>query len=182
MLKIFSSTALKSSLPSLLSDFEVQQKISSKVEFGTSNQITDRLLQGESADLLILTREAIKDLITAGFCEADSLKDLCQTSIGVAIHSDAEAPLISTPTHLIDTIKKAKSITFTSKGASGIYFKNLLERLGLLNEVLPKAIIPEGGLVAELVTQNKAEVAIQLISEIKAVPTGKTFRPSTKGT
>lgn len=170
MIKIYSSTAFKSILPTLLSAFEQQTGISTSVDFGTSNNILDRLHQGESADLMILTHEAIKTLIDTGYCKKGLLKDLCKTSIGVAIAAEASKPNIQMTADFVKAILETPSITFTSKGASGVYFRGLIERLNVLDQILPKATIPEGGLVAELILTGKAQMAIQLISEIKAVP------------
>jgi molybdate transport system substrate-binding protein len=51
-----------------------------------------------------------------------------------------------------------------------MYFAQLIKNLGIEDLILAKAIRPEGGLVAELVTQGKSQLAVQLVSEIKAVP------------
>ena len=88
----------------------------------------------------------------------------------MAIAADVVKPDIQNTANFIQAILNTPSITFTSKGASGVYFRSLVERLNLLDEILPKAIIPEGGLVAEQILLGKAHMAIQLISEIKAVP------------
>jgi molybdate transport system substrate-binding protein len=98
------------------------------------------------------------------------LKDLCKTSIGLAIAANASTPDIQTTQSFIKTILETPSIAFTTKGASGVYFRSLIERLEVVDQILPKAITPEGGLVAELIVAGKAHMAIQLISELKAVP------------
>jgi molybdate transport system substrate-binding protein len=170
MIKIYCSTAFKSILPTLLDNFEKTSGVGSSIEFGTSNRILELIHQGESADLMILTHEAINTLIDTGYCKKGSLKDLCKTSIGMAIAADAVKPDIQNTANFIQAILDTPSITFTSKGASGVYFRGLVERLNLLEKILPKAIIPEGGLVAEQILLGKAHMAIQLISEIKAVP------------
>jgi molybdate transport system substrate-binding protein len=170
MIKIYCSTAFKSILPSLLDTFEKIHGVSASVEFGTTNHMLNLIHQGDSADLMILTHEAINTLIDTGYCKKGSLKDLCKTSIGMAIAADAVKPDIQNTAGFIQAILDTPSITFTSKGASGVYFRNLVERLNLLDKILPKAVIPEGGLVAELILSGKAHMAIQLISEIKAVP------------
>jgi molybdate transport system substrate-binding protein len=170
MIKIYCSTAFKSILPSLLDSFEKIHGVSTSVDFGTTNHLLNLIHQGESADLMILTHEAIHTLIETGYCQKGSLKDLCKTNIGMAIAADAVKPDIQNTASFIQAILDTPSITFTSKGASGVYFRNLVERLNLLDKILPKAIIPEGGLVAEQVLSGKAHMAIHLISELKAVP------------
>ena len=54
-------------------------------------------------------------------------------------------------------------------GSSGIYFDKLLDRLGIGDQVRPKAKLKQGGYVAELVASGEAEVAIHQISEIVPV-------------
>src|SRR5262249_39387568 len=62
----------------------------------------------------------------------------------------------------------AKSIAYTSEGASGMYFAELIERLGIAEQVKAKARTRSGGLIAELVVNGEAEIAVQQIPEIRA--------------
>ena len=66
----------------------------------------------------------------------------------------------------------AKSVAFTDPkagGTSGIYFDGLLEKLGIADQVRPKAKLQPGGYVAELVAKGEAELAVHQISEIVPV-------------
>ena len=64
----------------------------------------------------------------------------------------------------------ARSVAYTATGASGIYFAGVTEKLGIGAEVKAKARTPAGGHVAELVAKGEAEMAVQMISEVKGVP------------
>jgi molybdate transport system substrate-binding protein len=67
----------------------------------------------------------------------------------------------------------AKSITQVdpaSGGTSGIYLAGLYERLGIAEQIKPKLVFVQGGSSAPLVAKGEAEIAIQQISEIIAVP------------
>ena len=66
----------------------------------------------------------------------------------------------------------AKSVAYIDPkagGSSGIYFDKLLDRLGIGDQIRPKAKLKQGGYVAELVVSGEAEVAIHQISEIVPV-------------
>ena len=66
----------------------------------------------------------------------------------------------------------AKSVAYIDPkagGSSGIYFDKLLDRLGIGDQIRPKAKLKQGGYVAELVASGEAEVAIHQISEIVPV-------------
>ena len=66
----------------------------------------------------------------------------------------------------------AKSVAYIDPkagGSSGIYFDKLLDRLGIGDQIRPKAKLKQGGYVAEMVASGEAEVAIHQISEIVPV-------------
>src|SRR5207244_12126425 len=56
-----------------------------------------------------------------------------------------------------------------SGGSSGIYVDKLLERLGIADQVRPKAKLKKGGYVAELIVSGEAELGVHQISEIVPV-------------
>jgi molybdate transport system substrate-binding protein len=64
----------------------------------------------------------------------------------------------------------AKSIAHTQSGASGIHFSGLIDRLGMGDEIRAKAVRQPGGLVGELLVAGKADLAVQQIPELMAVP------------
>ena len=63
----------------------------------------------------------------------------------------------------------AESDAYSKAGASGIYFAGLLERLGLADAVRPKTKYGTSN-VAEMVAKGEAELGVQLINELLAVP------------
>ncbi len=76
----------------------------------------------------------------------------------------------------VDAFKKAliaaKSVAYidpAAGGSSGIYVHGLLDKLGIADEVKPKAKLIHGGAVAEHIARGEAEVGIHQISEILPV-------------
>jgi len=90
--------------------------------------------------------------------------------VGVAVLAGAPKPDIGSVEALKRTLLRAASVAYTQEGASGMHFAGVIERLGIANEVKAKAVRQPGGLVGELVAAGKAEIAIQQIPELLAVP------------
>ncbi|MHC2370966.1 ABC-type molybdate transport system substrate-binding protein [Bradyrhizobium diazoefficiens] len=54
-------------------------------------------------------------------------------------------------------------------GASGVYFAQLIVRMGIAAEINAKATIVEQGFTAERLVNGEADLAVQQISELKQV-------------
>src|SRR5262249_43877881 len=66
----------------------------------------------------------------------------------------------------------AKAVAYTdpaSGASSGIYVDKLLERLGIADQVRPKAKLKKGGRAGDLVASGEADIVVQQISEIMPV-------------
>jgi molybdate transport system substrate-binding protein len=57
----------------------------------------------------------------------------------------------------------------TRIGASGIFFAQLIERMGIASEINARATITASGFTAERLVTGEAELAVQQISELKQV-------------
>src|SRR2546426_890864 len=89
--------------------------------------------------------------------------------IGSAVRAGAPKPDLSPVDALKRALLEAKSITYATEGGSGIYFAALLERLGIAETMRPKTKFGASN-VAELVAAGDADMAVQLITELIAVP------------
>ena len=169
-IRVLSSTALKAAMEELGPLFERRSGLSLAIEYGTSNQLMERIKAGEAADLALLTGTGIEDLMGAGRLVAGSRMDFAQTGIGVAVRAGTPPPDIATVAAFKDALLRAPSVTYTATGASGVYFAGVLERLGISEQIRAKAKIPAGGLIGELLVRGEAGLGVQLISELMAVP------------
>jgi molybdate transport system substrate-binding protein len=142
------------------------------VEFSASYQSTvalmERIASGESADIAIVTDIAIETLIAQGRVLRESRRDLASSGVGLAVRAGAPRPDISTPDALKHALLSARSITYTVTGASGIYFAQVIERLGIADAVKAKAIVRDG-LAGELAARGEVELAVQQVSELMQV-------------
>lgn len=169
-LRLFSSTALKSVMAELAPLFREAAGASLEVEYGTSNQLIARIGAGEEADIAVLTDAGIQEMIEAGRLAAGSRLDFAQTGVGVGVRAGAPRPDIGNVEAFTRALLDAPSVTFTASGASGVYFGKVLERLGIAEQVRAKAKIPAGGLIGELLVRGEAQLGVQLICELLAVP------------
>ncbi|WP_365885057.1 substrate-binding domain-containing protein [Bradyrhizobium sp.] len=76
---------------------------------------------------------------------------------------------MATESALRATLLGARSIAYSRIGASGIFFAQLIERLGIASEVNARARIIPSGLTAALLVSGEADLAVQQISELKQV-------------
>src|SRR5690606_9340865 len=132
--------------------------------------ILRRVEQGEAADVALLGDEAMERLIERGHVDASSRRLLARNGIGLAVRAGAPRPDIATTEALVRCLRAARSVAYTSEGASGMYFAGLIDRLGIGAEVRAKARTQPGGLIGELVAAGEAELAIQQTPELLAVP------------
>jgi molybdate transport system substrate-binding protein len=136
--------------------------------YGATNVLLPKITTGETADVAILTDEAIEGLVEHGTLAAGSRRDLARSSIGIAVKAGAPRPDISTPAAFKQAMLAAKSIGFSRSGASGIHFANLINQLGIGDEVARKARIFDG-VVGSLAAKGEVEIAVQQVSELKLV-------------
>src|SRR4029077_16533128 len=95
-----------------------------------------------------------------------------KTGIGVVVKKDAPKPDIGTVDAFKRALLAAKSVAYIDPkagGASGDCAGRLLEKLGIADQVNAKAVLVQGGAVADHVADGEAEIGIHQISEILPV-------------
>ena len=125
-----------------------------------------RLERGEPADIVIMVGPALDDLIKKGKVVPGSRVDLVRSTIGFAVRAGAPKPDISTMAALKKTLLEAKSIAY-SASASGTYFSTeMLQKMGIAEQVLPKAKRILSERVGTVVARGDAELGLQQVSEL----------------
>ena len=133
-------------------------------------QILQREIKaGKIFDLGVMGKTAMDQLAKDGDVIAESVRVLTRNGIGVGVLKGAPKPDLSSVESFKRALLNAKSVAYTSEGASGIYFAGLIEKLGIADAIKAKAKTQPGGLVADLVVKGSAEIAVQQIPEILAV-------------
>ena len=168
-LVVFSTIGVRSAAEQLFAQFD---KASHKlaVTWGTAPMLVKRIDDGDTADVVVLSRAGIDALQKQGKIAAGTDVTLASSGVGIAVKAGAPKPDISTPEALKRTLLAAKSIAYSEPsagGASGVYFAKLLERMGIAEEMKPKTKYPPpGGFSANLLMTGEAELAVQQKPEL----------------
>jgi molybdate transport system substrate-binding protein len=170
MLRILSTRAVQGALPALVAGFERATEVKVAVDFSPTNALLARIKGGDTADVVILTRDGIDELAQLGVLDGGSAVDLVRSMVGLAVRAGAPKPDIGTADALKAALLAAPSIVYSRLGASGVYFAGLIERLGIADAVNAKATIIPSGLTGELVARGEVAMAVQQLSELLAVP------------
>ena len=167
--RLLSTLALKGALHSLAGRYEAETGARIDADFAPTVGLLDRLRGGEAADVVILTREGLDGLKGNGSAVAESCVNLARSFVGLAVKAGADHPDISSEPALRATLLGARSVAYSGLGASGIYFAQLVERMGIASEINARARIIPQGFTAERLVSGEADLAVQQISELKLV-------------
>jgi len=136
--------------------------------------IPNRLERGEPADAVIMVGYALDDLIKQGKVAPESRVELADSRIGMVVRDGAAKPDIGSVEALRQTLLHAKSIAY-SDSASGVYIeRELFKKLGIEEQVKPKAKMIPRIPVASVVANGDYEIGFQQVSELLPVK-GATF-------
>jgi molybdate transport system substrate-binding protein len=170
--KVLTAGAFKQVVLALVPDFEKQTGNKVIVDNDTAGGLKKRIEGGEAFDVAVITPAVVDDLTGTGKIAAGSRVNLATVGVGVVVKEGAPKPDVSTVDAFKSALLAAKSVAYidpASGGSSGIYIDKLLERLGIADQIRPKAKLKKGGHVAELIVSGEAELGLHQISEIVPV-------------
>src|SRR5437660_1584222 len=167
--RVLSTLALKGAVGRVADRYEASTATRIDADFAPTLALLDRLRSGEHADVVILTREGLGELAREGSVVADCCVDLARSYVGIAVRQGFPHPDIATEAALRASLLGARSVAYSRLGASGIFFSQLIKRMGIAAEVSAKATITPSGFTAERVVTCEADLAVQQISELKQV-------------
>ena len=168
--EVMSTLGLMGVLRELAPGYEKATGARIAAAFAPTTALTEQIRAGEAADVAILTAAAIDELTQDGILSADGRFDLARSVVGVAVRAGAPKPDIGTPGAFTRALLDARSLAYSRAGASGIFFADLIRRLGIAERVNAKATVIPSGLTGELAARGEVEVAIQQVSELMEVP------------
>lgn len=128
--------------------------------------IGNQLHNGAPADVVIMSREGLDELIAEGWIVAGTDVNLGQAPLGMSVRAGAPKPDISTVEAFKQAMLHANSVTFPGS-TTGMYMVNtLFPKLGIAKEMAAKTT--STGVAA--VAKGDAEIAVQPVSELLHVP------------
>ena len=161
---VVSSLALKGVLEEFRPAFERSLAARLDLRFDATQAILAQI-KDLRADLLVLTTEALEELRNSG--QVAQVRALGSSGVGIAVRAGAPKPDIGSVDALKRTLTAASSVAHSKVGASGIYFAELLQRLGIR---LKKRVVVDKGPVGLVVAAGDAEIGVQQLCELAPVP------------
>lgn len=163
------SAAFKEAYVELVPQFEGATGDKVVTTWAPSVQIMQRMKDGETVDLVIVSAPSIDELRKCGLVAADGRTDLATCGVGVAVKAGAKRPDVSSGEALKRAVLAARSIVY-SHGPSGVYLARLFERMGIAGEIEGKVTRVQGEPAGAVVARGEAELGFQQVCELLPVP------------
>jgi molybdate transport system substrate-binding protein len=127
--------------------------------------IAAQLGRGVAADVVILSREGLSELIAAKMIAAGTDVDLARVGLGVAVRAGTTKPDVSTVDGFKQALLQAKTVAIPGS-TGGIWLtKNLFPRLGI-TEKININLAPRGTDATSMVARGEADLTVLPVSEI----------------
>ncbi|HKU46005.1 MAG TPA: substrate-binding domain-containing protein, partial [Burkholderiales bacterium] len=127
--------------------------------------IAAQLARGVAADVVILSREGLTELMRAGRIAAGTDRDLARTPIGAAVRTGAPKPDVGTVEAFKQAVLKARTVAVPSSTSGIFLMEEVFPRLGIAGRVNAK-LTPRGSGAAAMVAAGEADLGLLPVSEI----------------
>ena len=170
-IKLLSAAGIRSVIVELGPQFERASGHKIVAKFVGGPAVREGIAAGEAFDVAISQPAEIDRLLKENKIISDSRTDIARSGMGMGVRAGSAKPDISTSDGFKRTLLGAKSIAYAGGGASGAFFVELFERLGIAADVKPKLrSMAAGTPSAEAVAKGEAEIVLLSIPSILAVP------------
>ena len=145
--------------------------VTASTSIGTGEtSIPNRLKRGEVVDVVIVAEPVMRQFIEDGLVLAEGHAILARSSIAMAVRAGAPKPDISTVGALRSTLLQARSIGYSASESGKYLTTELIQRLGIADQVLGKCRLVGGGeRVGAVVARGELEIGFQQLSELLPV-------------
>ena len=173
-LNVLISGGFSSAYEQLLPEFErmsgIKVTTGSGASQGTGPQtIAAQLARGVPANVVILSKEGLSELIAANRIVVGTEVDLARVPLGLAVRSGSPKPDVGTVEAFKQLLLKAKTVAVPGS-TSGIWLMtDLFPRLGIAEKINAKATA-RGKDATGMVAAGDADLAVMPVSEIVHAP------------
>ena len=139
VLHMLCAGAAKGLVQALQPEFAAAHNATVEWDFGAVGAMREKLLAGTPCDLIILSAQAIDELVAQKRVDPASRVVLGKVATGIAVPDIDEKPDISDADALRRALSHARGIYLPDpeRATAGIHFANVLRHLGILDQVRP---------------------------------------------
>jgi len=171
-LKVLATRNMRPILAALVPEFQQASGHQLNVDFDTAAPVKKRISAGETADVVIVLKSLLDDLLKEGKIVSGSTRDIARSSVVLTVRVGAPKPDINSVAAFKKAMFAASSIAFTdptSGGLSGKYFAAALTRLGIADLLKPKIKLVGPEAASKLVAAGGAQYGVDQLSTALAV-------------
>jgi molybdate transport system substrate-binding protein len=174
-IRVLAGSAIETTMRDLIPAFEQRTGHTVSHDFdGAIGQMTARILAGEPADVVIVSRPQINTLIERGRIASGTDADLAKAAIGVFVRTGSPRPDVSSVEAFKRAMLAARSIGWNDPAAGApvsLYMIGLFERLGIAMDMRPKTVtFKQRAERFAPVARGDVEIGFNQISEILVAP------------
>ena len=181
-IRLLSAAAMQTVFHMITDEFERTSGHKLVFAYTTMGAITERVLWGETADLIVGSTQSLDRLAKEGRIDPASRVTIAKVGIGVVVPTGTPKPPIGTAMELSAALLGAKTIVYAlpaGGGAAGVHIAKVIEQLGIAAQVKPKTRFGAGGDVTEVtLAQGAGAFGMTQISEIVHKPGRSMSAPS----
>ena len=173
-IRLLSAAAMQTVFKMIGGEFERTSGHRLVFVYTTMGAITQRVLAGESADLIVGSTQSTEQLAKAGKIDPGSPVTIAKLGIGAVVASGSPKPSIATADELKRALLAAPTVVYAfpaGGGAAGIHIAHVIETFGITDQLKPKTRFGQGGDVTEVtLAQGPGAFGMTQISEIVKKP------------
>jgi molybdate transport system substrate-binding protein len=168
-IKVLSGNGPRAAVRELCTQFEKATGNTIALRFGVNVDVKEKIEAGERFDVVVGNPPIVDALIKDG-AVIGPRADIGRSGLGVAVRAGAAKPDIASVDAFKRTLLAAKAVAYPGRGASGIYFVSLLDRMGIKAEMQGKLKPMEAEDTVEVVARGEADMVVVVATRISDVP------------
>ena len=165
-IRVLSGNGARAAVRELCTQFERATGNKISLHFEVNADIQKKIEAGEAFDVAVLNPPVIEALSKEAKIVAGSRADIGRAGLGVAVRQGTPKPDISSVEAFRRTLLAARAIAYPGKGASGLYFVSLLDRMGIRAEMQGKLKPMEAEDTVEVVARGDADLVVVVATRI----------------
>ena len=168
-LRVLITNGMKPVMTEVAAQFERSSGHKLSIRYEGSAILQQEITRGDAFDVAMLIASNMDAVAKLDKIAAATRVNVARSGLGMVVRAGQPKPDISTVDAFKRAMLDAKSIAYVTKGASGVHFIAVCERLGIAEQVKAKGKTLPTGTVAEFVANGEAELAIQQKSELASL-------------